>query len=212
MRILENHKLVWLSKPKTGSTTIRRMLDPYATVESQNERPYYHHSSLKMCLEDMDAAGISRDGYDFVVCERNPFTLIPSLWRYSKVNSQYQKFWQPGYDKSLPLMPFAGFMEDPRTWDWFRNMHRLQRFTRAPEAVPVHVFQIEDPAPMIRFLNARIGAAALPEVLPRDNASRYDPAVLEEIRSVFAQAPVAAQVQEVFGASIEQFGYRNPWG
>lgn len=211
MRILENHGLVWLSKPKTGSTTIRRMLDPYATVTSGNARPYYHHSSLRMCIEDMDGAGIDWSGFKFVVCERNPFTLIPSLWRYSKVNSAYQKFWEQGYDKSLPLMSFADFLAEPRSWKWFNQRHRLELYTRAPIPNPVHVFQIEDPAPLVAFLNGEIGAGAIPEVLPRDNSSRYDEATLEAIRAAFADAAVRARIRKVFATSFAHFDYRNPW-
>lgn len=211
MRILGNHGLVWLSKPKTGSTTIRRMLDPYATVSSRDSRPFYHHNSLKMALEDMREGGFDIDEFDFVVCERNPFSLIPSLWRYSKVNIAYQKFWQKEYDDDLPLLSFGDFMRDERSWTWFRDMHRLERFNKAPETISVKTFQIEQPLPMIRFLNERIGSEALPEDLPKDNASRYDEKTLSDIGDVFSDTEITTRVKGVFAASFDAFGYTSPW-
>jgi hypothetical protein len=211
MRILEKSRLVWLSKPKTGSTSIRRLLDPYATVTSQSRRPFYHHNSLSMCIEDMASAGMDWSQFTFVVCERNPFTLIPSLWSYSKINVHYQKVWEPTFDKDAHKMPFDSFIKDERTWDWLRGMHRLQRYTTvAKQEVSIEVFQIENPTPMLQYLNLKIGGDTLPMHLPVDNASQYDVKALGEIRDVMT-SDVSIRVLDVFSASFERFDYKNIW-
>lgn len=84
MRISHQKKFVMISVPKTGSTTLRKFLDPLSDVMSNgsNKTPYYDHttaSSLKSHFESMDWDWDSYFKFGFV---RNPWDWMVSHWFY----------------------------------------------------------------------------------------------------------------------------------
>lgn len=100
MRISHSHKFIFLATPRTGSTTVRYILDRYSDIASvhiteiTNDFPFYHHISaleLKSIFEDR---GWNWNSYEKFCFVRNPFDRIVSLYHhhlwmrnYIKVNS-----------------------------------------------------------------------------------------------------------------------------
>ena len=57
MRISHQHKFVFLANPQSGSTSIRKLLDPYSEIKSSTQFPYHHHvnaPSLRKHFQEMD--------------------------------------------------------------------------------------------------------------------------------------------------------------
>jgi hypothetical protein len=79
MRISHKKKFVFIAIPKTGSTTIRRVLDKYSDVFSSGSKQdkNYEHSSLKLLQKNYDIKNYT--SFCFV---RNPFELSVSTYFY----------------------------------------------------------------------------------------------------------------------------------
>lgn len=211
MRISHKHKFIWISKPKTGSTSVRKLLDRFSNVVSTDERPLHHHATADELRAAFAERGWNFDDYQVFICDRNPWELIGSVWKYSKFNQQRRPFWHPRYDASLPLLSFGEFMRSPNVWRWVREHHALDRFAGAqPWPANLHVYDIGSQAQqLVDDLSRHIGKPI--GELPVANASQYDPADLKAFAEVFADPKIDAEVRKAFKTSIERFGYTNPF-
>lgn len=211
MRISHKHKFVWISKPKTGSTSVRKLLDRFSNIASEAARPFHHHVTLDELRPVFAERGWNIDDYQVFICDRNPWELIGSVWKYSKTNTNGQKFWEKSYDQSLPLMTFEDFVRSPKQWAWLASHHALERFAGAqPWPANVHVYDIGGQQPQLLEDLTRLIGKPLGE-LPHRNASSYEPQDLEAFRRVFADPEIDARLREAFKTSIERFGYTNPF-
>ncbi|HZW62688.1 MAG TPA: sulfotransferase family 2 domain-containing protein [Flavobacteriaceae bacterium] len=86
MRISHKNKFIFFSNPKTGSESLREMLTPYSEVfdvpfkEATNKFPYYSHISPKEVKLIFEKEGLNFDEYYKIVCTRNPFNRLVSLY------------------------------------------------------------------------------------------------------------------------------------
>lgn len=207
MRVIDRHKLVWISKAKTGSTSIRALLDPFSDIKSGSKRPFWHHNGVQGAAEDLEASGRDPASYEYVLCERNPWTLVPSYFKFSRINQASQAFWEEDYNPAIPQMNFAEFLELDQTWDVFHNRLRLEAYDDHALLRP-RVFMMEQKT-VLPFLQSRI--PGFPDTLPIKNASSYDAADLASFGLEFSKPAIAEKMHEVFRTSIGLFGYRNVW-
>jgi hypothetical protein len=88
MRISHRHKLVFLAYPRTGSTTIRDLLDPYADVSSvhvtevDDEHPFYHHITARELKDLFPRYGWDWAAYRKMCVVRNPYDRVVSLYHH----------------------------------------------------------------------------------------------------------------------------------
>jgi hypothetical protein len=86
MRISHKHKFIFFSFPKTGSESLRKMLDPYSDItdvsfkEINEENPFYSHISPPEMELIFKEKGWDFDSYYKIVCIRNPFDRLVSLY------------------------------------------------------------------------------------------------------------------------------------
>ena len=86
MRISHKKKFIFFSNPKTGSESLREMLTPYSDVldvpfkKVNGENPYYSHISPVEVREIFSQKGFDFDEYTKIVCVRNPFNRLVSLY------------------------------------------------------------------------------------------------------------------------------------
>ncbi len=86
MRISHKNKFIFFSNPKTGSESLREMLTPYSDVldipyrKVTKEMPFYSHISPKEVKRIFEEMGYDFDDYYKIVCIRNPFNRLVSLY------------------------------------------------------------------------------------------------------------------------------------
>lgn len=89
MRISHKYKFVFLAVPRTGSTTVRKILDDYSDVKSlhiskvTDMYPYYHHipaGKLKKIFADK---GWDWGSYRKFCVVRNPYDRVVSLYHHN---------------------------------------------------------------------------------------------------------------------------------
>ena len=88
MRISHTHKFIFLALPRTGSTTVRQVLDQYSDIKSvrnsdkTDEFPFYHHipaTELKGIFQQKDWKW---EDYNRFCVVRNPWDRMVSLYHH----------------------------------------------------------------------------------------------------------------------------------
>jgi hypothetical protein len=88
MRISHSLHLIYLAVPRTGSTTVRAILDPYADMKSTHistvtpDFPFYHHISALELKNVFAARGWDWGGYRNFCVIRNPYDRVVSLYHH----------------------------------------------------------------------------------------------------------------------------------
>lgn len=88
MRISHSHKFIFFALPRTGSTTIREMLDDFSDIrsihisETTDDFPFYHHISALELKEIFENRGWKWDDYKKFCFIRNPYDRIVSLYHH----------------------------------------------------------------------------------------------------------------------------------
>ncbi|OUS02408.1 hypothetical protein A9Q86_03955 [Flavobacteriales bacterium 33_180_T64] len=86
MRISHKNKFIFFSNPKTGSESLREMLTPYSEIldlpfaSVTDENPFYSHISPLETKTLFHEKGYNYDDYYKIVCTRNPFNRLVSLY------------------------------------------------------------------------------------------------------------------------------------
>ena len=84
MRISHKHKFVMISVPKTGSTTLRKFLDPLSDLMSNgsNKSPYYDHTTANLLQTHFISKEWNWNNYFKFGFVRNPWDWMVSHWFY----------------------------------------------------------------------------------------------------------------------------------
>ncbi|MGL5834100.1 MAG: sulfotransferase family 2 domain-containing protein [Waterburya sp.] len=86
MRISHKYKFIFFANPKTGSETVRKILEPYSDLSSVQyrkknyENPFYSHISPKEVKQIFEDKGLCYDEYFKFTFVRNPWARLVSLY------------------------------------------------------------------------------------------------------------------------------------
>ncbi|MFK7781775.1 sulfotransferase family 2 domain-containing protein [Psychroserpens sp.] len=86
MRLSHKNKFIFFSNPKTGSESLREMLTPYSDIldipfkNITDENPFYSHIRPVEIKNIFSEKGYNYDDYYKIVCTRNPFNRLVSLY------------------------------------------------------------------------------------------------------------------------------------
>ncbi len=94
MRISHKYKFVFLSKPRCGSESIRKALNPYSDIFSKGNHPYHHHTPALQLKLHFDKMGWSWSEYFKFISIRNPWELVVSFYHYAKPDINGIYFWE----------------------------------------------------------------------------------------------------------------------
>lgn len=117
MIICHSRKFIFFSNPKTGSETLRAMLDPWSEVpivawnQRLPERPFYPHMSPVEAEWAFDSLGWDFSAYTRITTVRNPYPRLVSLYR---MICEVDGLWQLRRSTGLGLPGFAGWLRGTR--------------------------------------------------------------------------------------------------
>ena len=86
MRISHRHRFVFFASPKTGSRSVRKLLDPHAEIHGRRahhvtaEFPFYNHMRPIELRDVFKERGWDFEGYYKFVMVRNPWSRLVSLY------------------------------------------------------------------------------------------------------------------------------------
>ena len=119
MRILHSKKLIFISKPRCGSTSIRRFLDSKMLKGDEkcdygNEYPEYPelhpHMSAPAVHAYLEAKGIDITEYTTFTITRNPIDMLWSYYKYFKPDINFNYNYSKDY-QSDSLICFEEWLE-----------------------------------------------------------------------------------------------------
>ena len=98
MRISHKHKFVFISVPKTGSTSARMALDEYSDIISVScSSSYQHHTSATKLKKHFKEVGWNWDEYFKCAFVRNPWDRMVSIYKYLEKCHQSQQDFAKDY-------------------------------------------------------------------------------------------------------------------
>ena len=90
MRISHKKKFIFLANPRSASTSIRKILDPYSDISSKlisevdQNFPFYHHITALELKNIFEKKGWDWDSYTKFCIIRNPYERIVSLYHHQQ--------------------------------------------------------------------------------------------------------------------------------
>jgi hypothetical protein len=210
MRISHRHKFVFFSSPKTGSESIRSLLDPLSDVRDVQvskltpAHPFHAHMRpLEARMAFMRLGWRYTDYYSFVFV-RNPWTRLVSLYQYAlKAGAEL-----PGFEDWLQATQPNGIGGGLRALPWLKyGTYSIDAFAGDGNGnlLVSDVFRLEDIAEVpdrLRLRGIPLPAdAAVPWVNRTKESASLDAYYTPELRKLVADR---------YAKEIERFAYSYP--
>jgi len=206
MRISHRFKLIFFSNPKTGSSTVRHFIDPYCDVrpvrnvrEVKADNPFHPHMRPEEARSRFAELGWDFGSYSRVVCVRNPWARLVSLYHHVARSET-----PPPFEDWL-LTLTEDDTSDLRLWYRYGRMP-LDQFIqdRDGNVLVDRVLRTEDIDELLILYLRSIGLP-IPygTVIPKRNHTGHG----QRYQRFFSQAS-AELVGELFRYEILHFGYR----
>lgn len=210
MRISHRHRFVFFARPKTGSSSVRHFLDPYSDVwpvedyrKRTSDNPFYPHMRPVEARAHFRARGWDFDGYTKLVCARNPWARIVSLYRHVKQDAEGVPPFAEWVD-TIAADGAGGGGEDWQRWRKY-GAYSLECYANDEDGTPLvdEVVRLEALESELKPLLARL---ALPGVLERPIPRRNDRSQGERYAGYYDDRS-RELVASLYRAEIERFGY-----
>lgn len=213
MIICHSRRFIFFSNPKTGSESLRKLLEPWneETIVPYRQRSasrvFYPHMSPAEAAGAFDAKGIPFDSYTRITCVRNPYTRLVSLYR---MIAAVDGVWRLRRQIGMGQPNFAGWLHGTRPdgrGGGGRAHQRWRKYgTWSAQAWcagrVTHVLRLEHLAQDLPPVLAGLGIA--PSGLPRINA-RPDIDL-----SDWYDGRTAALVATRYAQDLSDYGYDMP--
>ena len=189
MRILHSRKLIFVSKPRCGSTSVRRTLSKLMVsgdvgVDTPNHDLRLHpHMSAPAIHAWLRERGVDPNSYTTFIITRNPFDMLWSYYNFFLPDMKSRYNYSRDYDDKN-IMPFLEWLESGRVgvgkyWEKFLPRH-VRTTNLSPLSLEAHilnendisfadeVLKIEDVSRCEEFLRDQLGKKV---EIPRANGS-----------------------------------------
>lgn len=215
MRVSHKHKYIWISKPKTGSTSYRKLFDEYAEKRIPELRLLPDHSTLYECKMLFEKNDWKFDEYFKVCASRNPWKLLLSLFTYAKTDVAGLTKWSKDSSyNSEKLMSFEEWIFSSKHQNWFRNRHRIECYIldECGNDLSNMVFNVdEDPSVFFNAIENNCNLSLPREKLSILNTTSKPQMLLDEVADCFNSKDLDAFMKDCFSYEIELFQYKNPY-
>lgn len=212
MRISHKYKFVFLATPRTGSTTVRKVLDEYSDILSvrisQRTRqfPYYDHISAAELKRIFEGKGWKWEDYHTFCVVRNPFDRVVSLYHH------HLKMRDRRDNKSFLTNVRDALTPEPTFKKYVFGINPRKRLTTALEYFigdrtgsnilvrDVLMFEhlTRDLPDYLGSIGIHIAAKDIPHLNASDNRNDYRKYYCEDTKR---------RVSELYSYEIERFGY-----
>jgi len=214
LRVLFSQKLIVISKPRCGSTSLRRMLDQlldpsqgdFAVDVAGQNPPYHPHLSASYLKQLLRADGHDVTTMTTIIVTRHPVQMLWSYYKFFQPDARSSYSYSPKYDPSTRIgfqdwvLTGSVGMEDgvkalAPTWVTAADLSPLgleayaDRLDGAREVD--RVFRIEAPLDLTQWLGQRTGRAFQIEHLNTSTDGEKMPLLngtaLQKIRAMFPE-------------------------
>lgn len=208
MRISHRYRFIFFSFPKTGSESVRKLLNPYTDIESVTfskttaENPFYSHISPLEVRDEFESRGWTFGEYFRFTCVRNPWSRLVSLYEMVRATSP-----DPGsFEKWLDTVETDGngLGGNPaQKWRKY-GCYTIDNYVNDVDDTPLvdEVLRLEQLATELPPVLARLG---LPDVdaieIEHINARTHKP------YAEYYTGSSIDRVREMYAADIDRFGY-----
>lgn len=221
MRLSDRFKFVFVSNPRCASTSVRRMLDPFSDIRSDNStnaqwavrilralNPFSeimsgttanaqwavrNHASARQIEQGMIKTGRDPDNYVFFTTIRNPWARTFSAYKFGLKN--------PNSTWHIPAVSAGcvdGFVRHPHVIRQLRK-HALDQMS-TPR---VHVFPIETSMEsLVELVSSLVGQSLK---LPHLNETEKN-----DYTEAFKDPQSINMIADIFASDIASAGYRYP--
>lgn len=196
MRVLFSKGIAALSKPRCGSTSLRRMLDPLlapgdiAVNTATEARPYHPHITAPYLKQLLAQAGHDPAALAWIITVRHPVDMLWSYWNFFKPDAGGRYSFMPRWD-AASRMGFECWIDTGRlpanpawaqlapAWISSDDLSPLSLEYRAEHrdgglAVDA-VFRIEEPDRLAAWIAERTGQAVAVQHVNRSGAAGPPP-------------------------------------
>ena len=214
MRVLFSQKLIVISKPRCGSTSLRwmldQMLDPsqgdFAVDAAGQNPPYHPHLSAPYLKQLLRADGHDVTTMTTIIVTRHPVQMLWSYYKFFQPDARSSYNYSPEYDASTRIgfqdWVLAGSvgMEDgvkalSPTWVSEGDLSPLSLEAHADSLVGPRevdkIFRIETPLDLTRWLRQRTGRALqmahLNSTTDGEKIPLLNGSALQKIRAMFPE-------------------------
>ena len=213
IKLSHTHKFLWISKPKTGSTSYRKFLNRHAESRTKELRVLHDHARLAEFKRLFEDRGWNFDEYYKVCASRNPWDVVVSLFAYSKPDITGIYTWSKSkHYQAHNLMTFEEWIFRKKSHNLLRNYHRLELYTHseAGECLADLIFPIDTPEIFFAGMKRHCLLNLPKDKLLRLNESEKSPELLTQVARCFSSLEIEDMMQEIFHYEINLFNYKNP--
>jgi len=205
MRISHSHKFIFFATPRTGSTTIRNVLDKYSDISSilisdiTKDFPFYHHISALELKRIFECRGWNWDSYEKFCFVRNPYDRVVSLYHHYL---RMRKNWKVRNMKTFKTKLKFIITRPPSFRDYVMNINTNDRLPTSLESflcdedgkfLVNEILMYENLKDDLQRFLKKLNISVTPEEIPHLNASAdrkqyrqyYDEELIKKVKNLY---------------------------
>jgi len=205
MRISHSHKFIFFATPRTGSATIRNVLDKYSDISSilisdiTKDFPFYHHISALELKRIFECRGWNWDSYEKFCFVRNPYDRVVSLYHHYL---RMRKNWKVRNMKTFKTKLKFIITRPPSFRDYVMNINTNDRLPTSLESflcdedgkiLVNEILMYENLKDDLQRFLKKLNISVTPEEIPHLNASAdrkqyrqyYDEELIKKVKNLY---------------------------